>query len=86
MPNDDVTQHDRLPVDELADLRGEIADLTERAHVLSLERGITLRMRHRAMVNLHRRGGTVEEIALLTGLSAGNVQELIQNPPGTARP
>lgn len=69
-----LLDHEGLPVDELADLRGEVADLTERAHVLSLERSITLRMRHRAMVELHRRGATIKEIALLTGLPASSVQ------------
>lgn len=85
MRNDGVTHQNGEPADESADLRGEIVDLTERAHVLSFEHGITLRMRHRAMVGLHRRGATIDELAQLSGMPPGEVEELIQNPTDHTR-
>ena len=85
MRNDDVAYFGQAPGDGSDDLRGEVIDLSERANVLSFEHAITLRMRHRAMVRLHQNGATIDELAQLTGMPPGDVEELIQNPPDPTR-
>lgn len=85
MYNEKVTAHDGVLVGEAEALRGEITDLTARIQVLSLERGIAVRMRLRAMVALRQKGATIEELVELTGMHPDDITDLVQNPPTATR-
>ena len=80
MCNEQVTERAGLPVDEVADLRAEITDLTERIHGLFLERSTAVRMRNRAMVRLRRRGASIQELVDLTGMHPDDVMEIVHAP------
>lgn len=80
MHNDEVTTRGGLPVDEVADLRSEVTDLTERIHGLFLERSTAVRMRNRAMVRLRRQGASVDELVDLTGMHPDDVTEILHAP------
>ncbi|MHC5560848.1 hypothetical protein [Kocuria sp. U4B] len=78
MGNEKVTYDDGVPVDEITDRQAELAELTERIHVLTLERGIAVRMRNNAIVAMHQDGHTVEDLADWAGMHIDDVKELVR--------
>lgn len=81
MNNEKVTGHSDVPASEGADLLAEVVELTERIHVLSLERGIAVRMRNRALVGSYRAGASIRELVELTGLHSEDIAEVVSMPP-----
>lgn len=81
MDNEKVTDHDGVPVSAREELRAEVVELTERIHVLSLERGIAVRMRNRALVRSYRAGTSLQELVDLSGLHPEDITEILTLAP-----